>query len=574
MKIKLLALSIIRTLDRYKLGYLLLLLSILFINTLHVFYPDEFDNILGGWYIAHGRMPYTGFFTHHGPVAYFVAAFIVPFSGQSFVWFRYLYALFIGILLLGGYYIVRKKMDCREYSFYLLFLILYSVASTYFWGHMLLADSLAGYLYLPIYAFILFTVLGKRPLTIRDLGVLSALMALTVLSSLTYIYLIVITSILSLYIYYTSAPRKLFKKENLKPILVLAAPYLIFLVYLLLTGSLVEYYKQNIAFNAQNYVYNYPRATSSTFINPIRYAIVIAHQFYQSFHGVLVMITRTDAFYPFNTTLAVSNAAILIFLVLKKHYTLAAYILGVMIYSNARSDPLASKETDYQSAVYITISLFNGVFVLRQLAHELNNNTTQFASKLICSALLLIVGFYCTFNSIFIIRKFFDKAYNKYMGTGALIYNRPQLAPIINAAINNEDYMWIGPFDFEDLFYAKGKLPSRYHILIPAMGNSPTIMNEMINDFKKNKPKVVIFDQHYFILGKKPAEYAKPFISYLDTNYVKLLDYRSNGLKYVSVKPIELRRDVEAKMYINKDHVGQVIEKLLKANIIKPMPAN
>ncbi len=74
--------------------FVLVMLGIFLINTVHEQYPDEFDNILGGWYILHGRLIYTGFFTHHGPVAYYIAALVEIFSGQSFVRFRIVYSIF------------------------------------------------------------------------------------------------------------------------------------------------------------------------------------------------------------------------------------------------------------------------------------------------------------------------------------------------------------------------------------------------------------------------------------------------------------------------------------------------
>ena len=40
------------------IGYWVLLFWILYTNTFHEEYPDEFDNILGGYYILHGKLPY------------------------------------------------------------------------------------------------------------------------------------------------------------------------------------------------------------------------------------------------------------------------------------------------------------------------------------------------------------------------------------------------------------------------------------------------------------------------------------------------------------------------------------
>src|SRR3990167_6222799 len=67
---------------------------ILLLNSLHESYPDEFDNILGGWLILKGSLPYTGFFSHHGALSYYFASIITLLGGQSFVHFRLLTSFF------------------------------------------------------------------------------------------------------------------------------------------------------------------------------------------------------------------------------------------------------------------------------------------------------------------------------------------------------------------------------------------------------------------------------------------------------------------------------------------------
>jgi hypothetical protein len=325
----------------------------------------------------------------------------------------------------------------------------------------------------------------------------------------------------------------------------------------------------NLIANRASYVYNYPRPEGSTTINPIRFAIVIAHDFVQNYHGLITQINRFDLFYPVNLTLAVSNLALVIYAVYKRKYILALFIVGFMIYSNVRSNPLESKETDYQAAVYIVMSLFNGVFVVRKLHEDINFKNEQLATKVVFSALLIGTGVLVLFNSYYMFRKFFDKSYEKYMGTASTIYDRPQFAPIINAVVNQNDYMWIGPFEFEELFYANGKFPSKYHILIPGMRQQPAVIQQVMSDFEKNKPKVIYFNRQYHVLGMEPSQYAPWFLSFLDSNYITLVNYREDGYQYRSVKGIDLSYDPEAKLYINKDNLREVIDKLLGANIIK-----
>jgi hypothetical protein len=54
---------------------------------------------------------------------------------------------------------------------------------------------------------------------------------------------------------------------------------------------------------------------------------------------------------------------------------------------------------------------------------------------------------------------------------------------------------------------------------------------------------------------------------------VTLDKYRDGGTKYVSVAPPDEHLDLETKLYINKDNVQEVIQKLQENNYIKPESA-
>ena len=156
------------------------------------------------------------------------------------------------------------------------------------------------------------------------------------------------------------------------------------------------------------------------------------------------------------------------------------------------------------------------------------------------------------------------------MGTQPLIYDRPLVAPVINSVVSQNDYMWIGPFAFEELFFANGNIPSKYQILIPDMGESQKVQTEMLSDFQAHKPKIIYFDKEFFILGKAPETYGKFFLNFLNANYITLYDYQEKNTKYVSVAPVTLQLDLEKKLYIRKDVTKEVIQKLIQNNYIKP----
>ncbi len=481
-------------------------------NTLHESYPDEFDNILGGWYMLHGKPLYTGFFTHHNPLAYVLSAVIELFSWQSFVRLRLIYAVLLFAYTVWSYVYLRKRFAGRDLHFYLFFIFLFAIGATYFWGHMLLADNLAAFFLLPIFALLFLASIFRERLTYKDMVMVSILGSLALLSSLTFLYLVSIVYAFSLYLYIRDNRIKPVSLPVLKILFVIGVPYLIFAAYLLATGSLKDYWYQNIVFNQTFYIYNYPRPEGAA-VNPIRYAIVMAQNFHNNFSSLLISAKDFNFSFPFNIALAVGNVGLLIYLLFRKQYLLAVVMLLFITYANARTNPLTSSEKDYQSSVYILLSFFNASFLLQYLYRELNEHM-PYTKKMILSFVILLVGVYVFFNTAFLLRKYTEKTYLKFMGLQPLIYDRPQIGPILNTLVEEEDYVWVGPFEFGELFYTRGKVPSKYIILLPEFAKSPTIQGEMISNFDDHKPKVIYFDKRYSIRGYMPEKFGQFFLDF------------------------------------------------------------
>lgn len=548
--------------------YVVLIAFIFFVNTLHESYPDEFDNISGGKFILEGKFPSSGFFTHHGPVAYWIAAVVQIFSGTSFVRFRIVYAAFLFLFSLFSYRLIIKRFGSRV-AFYPMFLFMLAVGATYFWAHMLLADALAGFMLLPVYLILFLSMIYGRKLTIPDIVVISVLSFLTLFSSLTYLYLVIIIYLTTLSLIVRGLSVRELVPTLRKPLLILVLPFAFFGTYLFLTNGINDYVQQNIVFNSKYYIYNYPRPEGSVNINPIRFAIMIAHDFYFNMYGLLANAKDFNFTFPFNGALAVADVSLIVILLLNRQYSILIFVLLMLIYANARSNPLNSRDTDYQSSVYIILSMANTAFLLPYL-YNLLSKPVEMGKKVISGFLLILVMIYAFFGSVFLFARFSNKVFEKYMGKTPLIYDRPQLSPILNQLIIDDDYMWIGPFEFEELYYAKGKLPSKFHILIPGMGKATYLQDQMVADFTKNKPKIMMFDQRFFILGSSPEMFANIFMKFVHENYITLYDYRdSQGKQYLSVKPVNERVDLETKLYIDKNRVEEVVDRMMKEGLIR-----
>lgn len=539
-------------------------------NSLHEKYPDEFDNILGGWLISHGKLPYIDFFTHHGPIPYFIASVITFISGQSFVRFRIIYSLLLVLIFLVGYIFLKKRLGEKIMRFYLFFIFFVGIMATYYWMQMLLADNIAAIVFLPVYALIALKWFYNKKINSIDVIAISLLSSIGFYSSLTYAYLFFIVLVATLYLYYKDnfEKKKLISKVNLYPILIFIFPHFVFLLYLLLTGSLSDYFYQNYTFNTKYYIYNYPRQEGSSFINPVRYALLIANQFFINFYTLLIGFKTFDFVYPVNMSMALANTGLILFFLFKKQYKLAMFVLFALIFTTVRSNPLNSKETDYQSGVYNIISFFNMFFVLPAL-YESFNDKIEPGKRVLYGLIFLIVGLYAFFSVFHLFLKFNSKILSKYMGTMPLIYDRPQIAPIINKVVSKNEYAWIGPFEFEELFYINAKNPSKYHILIAGVGRGEKTQKEMLADFERNKPIIIFFDSSFDYLGNKVESYGNFFINFLNKNYITIDNYKEGSIYYKMVL-VENRNNIETKVYIRKDKAAEVIKKLIETGYLKP----
>lgn len=540
---------------------------IFFLNTFHEKYPDEFDNILGGKYILSGLLPYIGFFSHHGPVAYFVAGIIQIFTGFSFVSFRIGYSILLFLIALGTFLFLSRSVGTRETKFYYIFVFLLGCAGTYYWLHMLLADSLSAFFILPVFGVLLLKGFYKMPLRSVDLVIISVCTFLMIFTSVTFLYVACIVYALTLYLYKTNEHTTFVSTRTVKVLIIFIIPVFCFLLYLLLTGSFSAYIQQSLIFNQRYYIYNYPGAESGV-INPIRYGVMTLFTFLENYHGLFVQIPHFNLAFPLNITFAIGNIFLIIYLILKRHYVLAASVFLILVFSNMRSQPLDSSEKDYQAAVYIVISLFSLSFIVTKLYEDISK-TADYRHRLIFSGMFMIVFLYFFAAGFFLFQKSFSKAFSKYMGQSPLIYDRPEIAPILHTIISADKSVWIGPLEFEEQYYLDLKPPTRYHFLIPAMGRSPQARGEMIAEISESKPDVIWFDKNYSVLGQMPEEYAPFFTEYVDKNYSLLGEITENGSTYRSQIPRTDKVDLEAKLYLRNDRLEDILNLLLNKNLIE-----
>lgn len=553
--------------------FFVVILAVFIANTFHEEYPDEYDSIVGGLYITEGKLPYRDWFQHHQPLAYLTAAAILPISGRSFVHFRIFWALALFLLHLFVYLLLRRHFRQKDTRFYLVYLLLVAVGSTYFWGQMLLADTLAAYLLIPAYLFLLVSSFHSYRFDLKKLAIVSIFTFLVWLTSASFSFLALGFYLYALYLYLTTSVTKTDRLKNIiRAALVLAAPYFLLAVYLLLTASAKDWFFANVTYN-QYYIYNYPRIEGAP-INPIRYAVSIAYNFFGNFFPLLTGVSNFDLTHPLNLTLALSGVFMIIAAVIKQKFILALFLVYALIYANPRSNPFGIHETDYQAAVYILISLVNGVFALYALKELLDTKKTAVSAKFISAVLLLTLGVYWFFSSQSLFLSFSQKVYSKYMGQSPLVYDWPEVTPLVNQIVRPDEYAWIGPFEFKELFYLNAKTPSRYHWFLDHAAKIDKIKSEIIGDFNANRPLVIVFKRHFAPWGGDAASYNYFFTDFLDRNYFRIFELNQDLDSYQYQWQISNPRnfDIDGDFNFDKNQQQEILDRLVAANLIKQVP--
>lgn len=551
--------------NRFELLIFLCIFAAFFVNTFHTQFPDEFDNIYGGFLIDHGTLPYIGFFTHHNPGAYFLASIITFITGRSFVLFRIAYSILLFVMLVGSYALLKKQLKPMKLHFYLLYGVLIALGATYWWGQMLLSETIVGYLLVPVFMLIIIKRLYNIQFETRDLWIVSIGTFLSLFVSLTYIYLVPFIDLAVIYFYFSGKPVK--KKNVLNTFIIFSAPVALFLAYLGITGSAKEFYFSSIYYNVNYYIYNFPNVAGTFSHNPVRYAISIAKHTIESYTTLLAQVGTFNLMFPFTISLALGNIALIIYFALRRQFALVLLVVSMIFYTNARSEPLNIKETDFHATVFIMITIALSAFFLFEVKEYLNKKLPE-SEKIILSFIYVLTAFYWFFSSIYLTNKFLDKSYNKYMGNEPLIYDRPQTANTLNKIITENDYFWIGPFELQELLFIRGKVASKYFWFLPANSRDSKIKNEIKADLLRTQPKVIIFKKWYSNFGVKPEDFNGTIVEILDRDYFQIRDLRNQGLNLqVNVRK-ERDFNFEDEYFFLKSRKDEITKELIEKGLI------
>lgn len=524
---------------------LLLTLTIFLVNCSYLAYPDEFVNLLAGQAINLGKIPYSQFFDHHMPFAWYLASFFLRFSFRSFILFRYYWVIFIFLVLLATGFWIRKKHH-SFHPYYLIYMLFYSLASVYHWFHLYLADSLAVLFVSTIFWILIVQTLTKKT-DFKMILITSGLTFLLIFSSLTYIYMALIFYIWQVYLIGFQI------KKILKYLAIVILPYGIYFIYLLMTKSLSDFYFANFVYNTKLYM-DIPNYVKGRFFNPLKFGLTLIYNFYNNYLPFLTKLRDFDLYQPTGMLAALGSISLLILLTIK--YPLVGLIYFLLLsFSAPRSSAFLFKETDYQVTVYLIFGFISSLITLylgkvNQYKEVVVNDLKRLVN--------LILVIFLIFVFIFLAMNTYSKYYLRYTQKMPGIYDLAYTADFIDDLVKDNEYFWIGPYDPNEIFYVKnGKLPGKFISLMPQFAEDESMRKSFLSQFEANPPTIIILRQEESLFMTPMLEFSQFFIDWMKGKYFRIEEIPEVQV-IKSPSSINIRRDV----WIRTDQKEEILSRM------------
>ncbi|MFH0773505.1 MAG: hypothetical protein V1922_04305 [bacterium] len=538
--------------------YLLITIGIIFlVNSQYVAYPDEFVNILGGKFILEGKVPYREFFDHHLPGGWYLSAVLLLFSFGSFVKFRFLWGIvqFLILFFVGRFI---QKRNNEIYPYFLGFFLIYPILTMYYWTHLFIADGIA-FLFFSALFWMLFVESYQKTHTQRTLLFLSLCNIVFIFTSLSYIYIALLFYAWIFVLFLKTKPKA---KDYLVLIGVNMTPFVVYALYLFVSNSWKEFYISNVVYNTTLYM-RVPNYTPGRFFNPIKFALTVIYNFYNTYIQLLVRIKEFNLYFPVDLVLALSTFILLVYLLIELPLIGVVYFF-ILSFSAPRSNLMKIGETDYQSGIFIAIGAISFFLLLWRYKY------VKFSFEpleIIRKFLVAMVVLYGIFAGIFLVQNTYNKFYLRHTQKMPSIYDHAPTAFFINEILKNGDYYWVGPYEPNEEFFVKGaKLPGKFPTLLPQFRESEYFSNGFIKQFETNNPKLIIYKHEASIFGTPALEFGKFFTDWMEGKYISLENIKGKGLMVLkSPETFNMRTDV----YLLKSEQDTLLRRLVEKGYIE-----
>lgn len=304
-----------------------------------------------------------------------------------------------------------------------------------------------------------------------------------------------------------------------------------------------------------------PNYTPGRYFNPIKFALTVIYNFYDTYIQLLVRIKEFNLYFPVDLVLALSTFILFVYLLIELPVIGIVYFF-VLSFSAPRSNLMKIGETDYQSGLFIAIGTISFFFLLWRYKYvKFTFEPLEFIRKFLVAMVVL----YGIFAGLFLVQNSYNKFYLRHTQKMPSIYDHAPTAFFINEILGKDDYYWVGPYEPNEEFFVKeAKLPGKFPTLLPQFRESEYFSSKFIEQFEINTPTIIIYKHEASIFGTPAMEFGKFFTDWMEGKYISIEHIK--GIEVLkSPETFNMRTDV----YILKSEVDSVLKKLLETGYIK-----
>jgi hypothetical protein len=487
----------------------------------HQQFCDEFDSLSGGLFVKLGLVPYKDFFSHHMPLPYFVAAGITLFTGNDLWALRSVFQFLLFLWCLGICWLLRRHVGSRVAVLFGLFAPLAMFRS---YGFMLLGETLIAYSSVSLMVLLLFRFRVGHVLTRADVAVVSLLTFLIAISSLAWVHFV---GLIYAWFGWKYVAARTWRAGGPAPWTtagLLALPHGLFLLYLWATRSLAAFYLDNVQFNVHQYAQFCPEVIEG---NPLIMLTAIVSQVCGLIDKVRLQFFQSEHSCAVYALLA--GVALTGYLMCQNRYGDAGFFVAAFILVGPRGGAGQDWFVLFHGTPFILVVVLAGSIAAFEIPKALAPGHGL--------ALRIAYGFLVPFLALAVLDNmaFSAGVYWTYWGRPAsyMMCRTEPVAEVINALTDDQDYVWIGPFQLDTVVQLRARPASYYAYFLPWVAIQEGAQERVIRDLQAHEPKVVLWKPNENWWNWECDAFSRRILEYLDAHYFVVDNPRDERLRFL-----------------------------------------
>jgi hypothetical protein len=486
---------------------------------------DEADNLLGAKHVSQGAVIYRDYFSHHMPLLYYLGAPVMKVMNVHIDLVKFTFGLLSGfwILCIGRH--VLKLYGRR--SFYVFLSTIAAVQVPMMLGAYL-AETIVALA--TLHFVLLFLSLLDRPASAIKMVIAALLVPIPALATASYTPISVFAALSLIYILIKN--KSSVRRWFVTLAAMIFAP-LLYVIYSIHTHSVGEFIEYGLRFNTTYYSQFEPSAPSGIldallqipqgFLGGYTQALFLGNPVTKGFALILPLVVTYIYLYHRKSTAVVLGVMAILGAVRQG-------FIQFMAVPPFTPGPVRGGET----LMVIGILCFS-ILLSKRVSNDPSVAIRRYflVPSVIVLGMIALVGVSHTLTTA--------RANLKTRSMITVPQHEINVATTVNSILKPEETYWLGPWDFRSQLLINGNNASVFSFYLPWQAVCESCNNKIIDDFRKTKPYIIVFDEkQYDGWMKDTAQKDTPPYLYIHRHYFTVDDKRLTGFYFLNQQRPEL----------------------------------